>query len=130
MAKATKNQVNRAQRTRFIEAASAAECSKDEAVVDATLRKIGSYKPGEVMAKETKTADELLELLHKRTRGLQRGSEPNPQWVRIVPVSDDKRANWKVAHGPKMEPPGDYWKGIERAMPELQKLYDLLPEKP
>ncbi len=82
------------------------------------------------MAKETKTADELVELLHERIRGFQLGSEPNPQWVRIVPVSDNERANWKVAHGPKMEPPGDYWKAIERAMPELQKLYDLLPEKP
>lgn len=125
MAKATKNQVNRAQRTRFIEAARKAECSEDEAKFDATLRKIGSHKPGEAMAKELKTADELLELLYERIRGFQLGSEPNPQWVRIVPVSDDKRANWKVAHSPKMEPPGDYWKAIERVMPELQEKYDL-----
>ncbi len=89
------------------------------------LKKIGSHKPEEPMMKETKTADELLELLHERIRGFQLGSEPNPQFVRIVPVSDDKRANWKVAHSPKMEPPGDYWKAIERVMPELQEKYDL-----
>ena len=92
---------------------------------DATLKKIGSHKPEEPMMKETKTADELLELLHERIRGFQLGSEPNPQWVRIVPVSDDKRANWKIAHSPKMDPPGDYWKAIERVMPELQEKYDL-----
>ena len=113
------------QSERFIDAARKAGCSEDEAAVDATLRKIGSYKPGEAMAKETKTADELVGLLQERIRGFQLGSEPNPQWVRIVPVSDDKRANWKVAHGPKMEPPGDYWKAIERVMPELQEKYDL-----
>jgi len=58
-------------------------------------------------------------------RGYRLASEPNPQWVKIIPLVDDKRANWKVAHSPKPEPPGDYWKAIERVMPELQKLYDL-----
>ena len=119
------NKSQKSQRARFIEAARVAECSEDKVAVDATFRKIGSYKPGEAMVKETKTAVELLELLHKQTRGFQLGSEPNPQWVRIVPVSDDKRVNWKVAHGPNMEPPGDYWKAIERVMPELQEKYDL-----
>ncbi len=106
-------------------AAREAECSEDEAVVDATLKKIGSYKPEEAMAKEEKTAEELIELLHERIRGYRLASEPNPQWVKIIPLVDDKRANWKVAHSPKTEPPGDYWKAIERVMPELQKLYDL-----
>ena len=77
------------------------------------------------MAKEAKTADELVDLLHERIHGFQLASEPNPQWIRIVPIADDKGTNWKVAHGPKMEPPGDYWKAIERVMPELQEKYDL-----
>ena len=47
------------QKNKFIKAARAAECNEDEAVVDATLRKIGSYKPGAPMAKEQKTAEEL-----------------------------------------------------------------------
>lgn len=115
------------QRNRFIDAAREAGCSEDEAVFDVTLKNIGSYKPGDPMAKEEKTAVQLIDLLHEQIRGEQLGSEPNPQWVRIVPLVDDKRANWKVAHGPKKEPPGDYWRAIERAMPELQKLYDLLP---
>jgi len=80
---------------------------------------------GASMAKEEKTAEELIELLHEQIRGDRLASEPNPQWVKIIPLVDDKRANWKVAHSPKTEPPGDYWKAIERAMPELQKLYDL-----
>ena len=77
------------------------------------------------MAKEEKTAEELNELLHEQIRGDRLASKPNTQWIKIIPLVDDKRANWKVAHSPKTEPPGDYWKAIERAMPELQKLYDL-----
>ena len=77
---------------RFIDAASKAGCSEDEAAVDATLRKIGSYEQGEAMAKDTKTADELLKMLHERIQGFQLGLEPNPQWVKIVPVSDNIRA--------------------------------------
>ncbi len=45
MAKATKNQVNRAQRTRFIEAARAAECSEHEAVFDRAIKHIVKAPP-------------------------------------------------------------------------------------
>jgi hypothetical protein len=94
-------------------------------VVDATLKKIGSYKQGAPMAKEQKTAEELGTLLYKQIASYQLGLKPNPQWIKIVPAPDMEGANWKVSHSPKSDPPGDYWKAIERAMPELQKLYDL-----
>ena len=118
--KAPKKQI-----AKFKKAAREVGCSEDEAVFDATLKKIGSYKPGAPMAKEPKTSTELNKLLHEQVKRSSVGRIPNPQWIKIVPLVDDKRANWKVAHSPKTEPPGDYWKAIERVMPELQKLYDL-----
>ena len=130
MPKAKPERKSISQRTRFIKAAREAECSEDEAVVDATLKKIGSYKQGAPMAKEQKTAEELKTLLFKRIVSYHLGREPNPQWVKIIPMANDEGANWEVSHSPETDPPGDFWKAIERAMPELQKLYDLLPEKP
>ena len=45
MAKATKNQSKRSQRTRFIKAARKAECSEDEAEFDQNLKRIAKQKP-------------------------------------------------------------------------------------
>ncbi len=45
MAKATKNQINRSQRTRFIKAAREAECSDDEAEFDQNLNRIARATP-------------------------------------------------------------------------------------
>ena len=45
MAKATKGQNNRSQRTRFIEAARVARCSEDEADFDRNLKRIAKQKP-------------------------------------------------------------------------------------
>ena len=44
MAKATKNQSKRSQRTRFIKAAREAECSENEAEFDRNLKRIAKPK--------------------------------------------------------------------------------------
>ncbi len=123
MAKATKSQINRSQRTRFIKAAREAECSEDEAVFDATLKNIGSYKPGAPMTKELKTSTELKALLDERVARYSVGREPNPQWIKIVRANPaTEGANWKVSHHPNA---GPFFDAIERAMRELQNMYDL-----
>ena len=77
-------------------------------------------------AARPKTEDELSKLLHDACEksGKPLGSSPDPQWLEIVPVEDDEKVNWNVAHGPK-NPDGDFWQAIEREMPTLQKKYDL-----
>ena len=45
MAKATKSQINRSQRTRFIKAAREAGCSEDEVVFDRNLKRVAKAKP-------------------------------------------------------------------------------------
>ena len=90
---------------------------------DATLKKIGSHKPGAPMAKELKTSSELQALLDDEVRRFSIGREPNPQWIKIVPADPAKEgANWKVAHS---GPTGAFADAIERVMRELQKIYDL-----
>ena len=77
------------------------------------------------MTKELKTSEELKALLDEGVRRFSLGSEPNAQWIRIVPAdSTNEEANWKVAHSGT---PGDYANAIERVMRELQQVYDLLP---
>lgn len=119
------------QKNKFIESARAAGCSEDEAVFDATLKTIGSHKSGRHMAKELKTAEELKTLLDERISRYRLAHEPNPQWIKIVRADPDKvGANWKVSHGSRTALPGDFSEAIKRVTPELQKLYDLIPEKP
>ena len=126
MAKATKSQINRSQRPRFIKAAREAECSEGEAAFDATLKNIGSYRPEVAMAKELKTSAELDKLLHERLKGFRLGSIPNPQWFKIVPADAAKEgANWKASHSSRTVPTGELSDVIEREMKKLQKLYDL-----
>lgn len=81
------------------------------------------------MAKEQKTAEELKALLDERIALYQLGHEVNPRWVKIVPADPDKEgANWKVSHSSRTVPTGDLAAAINRATPELQKLYDLKEE--
>ncbi len=78
------------------------------------------------MAKEQATAQELEALLFERVARYSVGPEPNPQWIKIVSVDPPKEGvNWKVSHSPEG---GAFWDVIERAMRELQKLYDLKDE--
>ena len=119
------------QKNKFIEAARDAECSEDEVVFDATLKRIGSHKPGVPMAKELKTLAELKALLDDGVGRFSIGREPNPQWIKIVSADPaEEGANWKVAHSSRTVPTGDFSDAIERAMRELQRDYDLIPEKP
>ena len=54
MTKATKSQINRPQRTRFIKAAREAECSEGEAEFDRNLKRIAKLKaPGSKKASKT-----------------------------------------------------------------------------
>ena len=94
-----------------------------EAVFDATLKKIGTHKPGLPMAKELKTSAELKALLDYGVGRFSIGREPNPQWIKIVPADPDKEgANWRVAYS---GPPGDFADAIKRTMRNLQTAYDL-----
>ena len=114
------------QSASFIDAARKAECSEDKAVFDATLKKIGSHKPGAPVMKELKTSAELHKLLHERIKGFRVGRIPNPRWIKIVPADPAKEgANWKASHSSRTVPSGDLSDAIERAMRELQKNYDL-----
>ncbi len=81
------------------------------------------------MAKEQKTAEELIALLNERIAPYQLGSEVNPRWVKIVPADPDKEgANWEVSHSSRTVPGGDLADAINRVTPELQKLYDMKKE--
>lgn len=81
------------------------------------------------MAKEHKTAEELKALIDERIAPKQLGREVNPRWVKIVPADPEKEgANWKVSHSSRTAPAGDLADAINRATPELQKLYDLKEE--
>ena len=78
------------------------------------------------MAKEQKTAEDLIALLNERIAPHRLADEVNPRWVKIVPADPDKEgANWKVSHGSRTVPDGVLADAISRVTPELQKLYDL-----
>lgn len=83
------------------------------------------------MTKEPKTSGELKTLLDEGIQRFILGRQPEPQWTKIIPADPAKDgANWKVSHSSRTVPSSDFSKAIKRVTAELQKLYDLIPEKP
>ena len=76
------------------------------------------------MAKEQKTSEELMKLLHEKMEGSGLPLGGDGQWLEIIPLEGDMQANWTVSHTPE-DPDGNFWKAIERERVGLQEKYDL-----
>jgi hypothetical protein len=77
---------------------------------------------GTVMAKESKTELELLDLVRAHVERLDPGSLDSAQFIKITHVANDPNRNWRVA------PSGEasrYTIALDEAEAELTDLYDL-----